>query len=85
MRQLAQNRLKQLFQALCARHRTCLPDRFRQRVGALSDLERSVGDYLAGMTDRFCEQQSEQHRCPEGRGVARLRGAVVEYGPANSD
>ncbi len=37
---------------------TWLPDRFRQRVDRVG-LERTVADYLAGMTDRFCEQQYE--------------------------
>jgi dGTPase len=58
MRELAQNRLQQLFRAFCvAPH--CLPERFRRRAEAVG-LERSVGDYVAGMTDRFCEQQAER-------------------------
>lgn len=58
MRELAQHRLQRLFRALCAAPH-CLPDRFRRRAEAVG-LERSVGDYLAGMTDRFCEQQAER-------------------------
>ena len=57
MRQRAQGRLKTLFQTLCEQPRL-LPDRFQQRVERVG-LERSVADYLAGMTDRFCEQQYE--------------------------
>jgi dGTPase len=58
IRQRAQTRLKMLFRTLCGRP-AALPERFRHR-SALVGLERSVGDYLAGMTDRFCEREYER-------------------------
>jgi dGTPase len=58
MRELAQDRLQQLFRALCAAPHH-LPDRFRRRAESVG-LERSVGDYVAGMTDRFCQLQAER-------------------------
>ncbi|MHB8951641.1 MAG: dGTP triphosphohydrolase [Pirellulaceae bacterium] len=57
MRQLAQGRLKTLFQAYCEQPAR-LPERFRQRIARVGTA-RTVADYLAGMTDRFCEQQYE--------------------------
>ena len=33
-----------------------LPSSFQQRAGRVG-LRRSVGDYLAGMTDRFAQQE----------------------------
>jgi dGTPase len=58
MRTRAQHRLRTLFEAL-VRQENLLPPRFRRRVPAVG-IERSVADYLAGMTDRFCEQKYEQ-------------------------
>jgi dGTPase len=37
-----------------------LPPRYQERAAAVG-LPRAVGDYLAGMTDRFCDQQFTQH------------------------
>jgi len=47
--------LRALFDEFC-RHPELLPDRFirRRKDGPL---ERLVGDYLAGMTDRFAQQE----------------------------
>jgi dGTPase len=58
MRTRAQHRLRTLFDAL-VQQENLLPPRFRRRVPSVG-LERSVADYLAGMTDRFCEQKYEQ-------------------------
>ncbi|MBI4719284.1 MAG: dNTP triphosphohydrolase [Planctomycetes bacterium] len=33
-----------------------LPQRFRERIGS-QDVERVIGDYIAGMTDRFCGEE----------------------------
>ncbi|WP_390173880.1 dGTP triphosphohydrolase [Roseimaritima ulvae] len=55
VRRRAADRLHQLFDAL-TQQPDRLPLRFRQRteqVGAI----RAVGEYLAGMTDRFCDMQ----------------------------
>lgn len=57
MREGAQRRLAELFDAFVAAPDQ-LPERFRQRAEEVG-LRRAVGDYLAGMTDRFCD---ETHR-----------------------
>jgi dGTPase len=51
----AQARLKAMFQHYL-QHPDLLPAWYQQRATAVG-LERSVGDYLAGMTDRFCDHQ----------------------------
>jgi dGTPase len=58
VREMARQRLVTLFEAFL-RNPSRLPERFRQRAEQVG-LARSVGDYLAGMTDRFCNQQYEQ-------------------------
>jgi dGTPase len=37
-----------------------LPAKFRDRAESVG-IARAVGDYLAGMTDRYCEQQYQLH------------------------
>ncbi len=54
-RERAQSQIYQLFERYVA-NPDVLPDRFRKRI-ELVGLRRSVGDYVAGMTDRFFEQQ----------------------------
>lgn len=54
MRGEAQRRLSRLF-AEFAERPDRLPDRYRQRAEEVG-LHRSIGDYLAGMTDRYCDQ-----------------------------
>lgn len=54
----AQEKLRQLFTVLCGRAET-LPEAYRQRAAA-SGVERSVADYVAGMTDRFALRQHAQ-------------------------
>ena len=54
MRQRAATHLKQMFQLLVA-HPDRLPPRFQQ-LTAKNGAERSVGQYIAGMTDRFCDE-----------------------------
>ena len=56
----AQARLKAIFDGFVAKPHL-LPERYRQRAQVVG-LERSVGDYLAGMTDRFCDAQYERLR-----------------------
>ena len=58
IRTRAQHRLKSLFEMLVTQEEL-LPARFRHRAHSVG-LERSVADYVAGMTDRFCEQKFEQ-------------------------
>lgn len=55
VRQRAATRLQQLFRLLKA-YPERLPDRFRE-LAADWGVERSIGVYLAGMTDRFCDDQ----------------------------
>jgi dGTPase len=58
VRAMARQRLVTLFEAFLANPNR-LPERFQQRAEQVG-LPRSVGDYLAGMTDRFCNQQFHQ-------------------------
>ncbi len=58
MRTRAQHRLKTLFEVLVERE-SLLPQKFRRRVES-KGIARSVADYLAGMTDRFCARQFEE-------------------------
>jgi dGTPase len=59
VRTQAQSRLRELFERFVARP-DLLPPWFQERAAAVG-LPRAVGDYLAGMTDRFCDQQHRQH------------------------
>lgn len=58
VRACAQDRLRTLFHTLVAQPNR-LPARFRQRARMVGG-KRSVADYLAGMTDRFCERTFKQ-------------------------
>lgn len=58
VRSQAQERLRAMFDAY-RRDPALLPPRFQDRAQAVG-LPRSIGDYLAGMTDRFCDQQYER-------------------------
>lgn len=55
IRQLAAARLRELFEFL-AHHPSRLPERFQVLADSWG-VQRSTGVYLAGMTDRFCEEQ----------------------------
>jgi dGTPase len=55
MRRQAQASLQRMFEHFLARP-DLLPASFQSRIDA-TGLARTVGDYLAGMTDRFAEQQ----------------------------
>jgi dGTPase len=55
----AQERLKRMFAGFIARPEL-MPPRYQARAAAVG-LPRAVGDYLAGMTDRFCDQQFQDH------------------------
>jgi dGTPase len=54
MRQMAQGQLKRMFERYCAEP-AMLPPHFQARARSVG-LPRAAGDYLAGMTDRFCQQ-----------------------------
>ena len=58
VRSQAQKRLRQLFESYVQRPEL-LPTWFQDRA-KIAGLPRAVGDYLAGMTDRFCDQQYHQ-------------------------
>jgi dGTPase len=57
-RDTAQKQLEVMFRGYLA-DPELLPTRFQQRAQHVG-LPRSVGDYLAGMTDRYCDQQFNQ-------------------------
>jgi dGTPase len=63
MRRRAQERIRTMFAGYCQRP-ALLPKRFRDRAEAIG-IARAVGDYLAGMTDRYCEQTFERHFAAE--------------------
>jgi dGTPase len=58
VRENAQRQLKRLF-AWFAQHPREMPEQYQQRAAKVG-LPRAVGDYLAGMTDRFCIAQFER-------------------------
>lgn len=58
VRKSAEDRLQELFAAL-VQHSDRLPLRFRMRSDTVG-VQVAVGEYLAGMTDRFCDAQFEQ-------------------------
>jgi dGTPase len=62
MRAGAQARLKQMFTGLVERPEL-LPNLYRMRARSVG-VRRAAGDYLAGMTDRFCDQQYALHFWP---------------------
>jgi dGTPase len=59
MRTGAQARIHQMFEGYLARPEL-LPPLYRHRANKVG-LKRAVGDYLAGMTDRYCDQQFGEH------------------------
>ncbi len=65
VRQSASQRLGELFDGLMRKPER-LPLRFRSRAAEVG-VPRSIGDYLAGMTDRFCDLQHQYfHVHPQG-------------------
>lgn len=58
VRQQAQARLREMFEGYVQRPEL-LPKRFQQRT-VTCGVERGVGEYLAGMTDRFCDAKYER-------------------------
>jgi dGTPase len=59
VRRAAQQRLRTMFQGYLTRPEL-LPERFQQRAEIVG-LRRAVGDYLSGMTDRYCDDQYNRH------------------------
>ena len=64
VRAAAENRLRGLFDGL-ANNPARLPLRFRHRADQIG-VARAAGEFVAGMTDRFCDQQHEFHRAGSG-------------------
>lgn len=58
MRESAQQRLSELFEAFVTQP-TLMSERFQRRAEAVG-VHRAAGDYLAGMTDRFCDETHER-------------------------
>jgi dGTPase len=54
----AQGRLKEMFELLCGSPEH-MPPQFLARAEKVG-VQRAVGDYLAGMTDRYCDQRYEE-------------------------
>lgn len=61
VRRQAQRRLQALFHLL-AKRPELLPERFQGRATQVG-VPRAVGDYLAGMTDRYCQEQFARFGC----------------------
>jgi dGTPase len=59
VRQRIRERIHKMFVGYCHRP-ALLPKKFRDRAESVG-IARTVGDYVAGMTDRYCEQQYEAH------------------------
>ena len=59
VREQAQSRLRKMF-AGYVEHPERLPKRYRTRSESVG-LPRTVGEYIAGMTDRYCNEQYERH------------------------
>jgi dGTPase len=55
VRREAQGRLQAMFEGY-VRYPERLPVKFRERAGQVG-IRRAAGDYLAGMTDRYCDEQ----------------------------
>lgn len=66
MRSTAQARLAEMFDWYCRRPEL-LPAGFQGRLAA-AGLPRTVGDYLAGMTDRYAQQQHQYLSTSAARG-----------------
>lgn len=66
VRAMAQNRLKQMFFGYLE-HPSLLPGSMRTRA-ELVGKHLGVGDYLSGMTDRFCDAQFHRHFEKRDRG-----------------
>ncbi len=58
LRRTGQDKLRTMFAGYVARP-ALLPENFRSRI-EVHGLERTVGDYIAGMTDRFALQEHER-------------------------
>ena len=58
IRQQAQSRLKKMFQRYC-QEPTLFPVKYQQRASAIG-IQRMAIEYIAGMTDHFCEQTYQQ-------------------------
>ena len=58
VRNQAQDRIRRLFDHFTA-HPDTLPDHIQRRIDS-HGISRSAGEYIAGMTDRFCDNQYEQ-------------------------
>jgi dGTPase len=59
VRQAAQQRLRSMFRGYLRRPEL-LPERFRRRAEDVG-LRRAIGDYLSGMTDRYCDDQYNRY------------------------
>ena len=65
VRAIAVQQLHRMFEEL-VQHGEQLPEASRARIEIVG-VERAVGDYLAGMTDRFCREQYERIEALDSR------------------
>jgi dGTPase len=73
-RREALDRLRAMFGLYLAKPEL-MSENFRQRIGT-TGLRRTVGDYLAGMTDRFAAREFERLFADPGPGLATPTGGI---------
>ena len=59
VRQKAQERLRNMYEGYC-KNPDFIPAHHRSRIEKIG-LQRTAGEYIAGMTDKFCEDTFNQH------------------------
>lgn len=59
VRQKAQDRLRRMYEGYC-KHPEFIPSHHRCRIEK-TGVPRTAGEYIAGMTDKFCEDTFNQH------------------------
>ena len=62
VREQAQQRLERLFYGFCERPQL-LPEKYQERAEQIG-IERMAGEYIAGMTDRYCDRCYQLHFDP---------------------
>ena len=66
----AQSQLRNMFEGY-VKQVELLPQKFQMRIDQVG-LHRTVGEYIAGMTDRFCEQQYQRNFAGSSGGDSSL-------------
>lgn len=76
VRGVAQQQLREMYAGFVDRS-DLLPQKFQDRAESVG-LPRAVGEYLAGMTDRFCGQQFERYFAVPSTGGFSAGGQLLE-------